>query len=194
MEDMGELELKSVIITGADGFVGSYTTEYFLSQGIEVLALGRKAAPVRLKHHDKMVYRQCDITDRSNIIKAAAGKKYDAFIHFAWDGAADKRKDYNVQMKNAIDTVECLKAAKEIGCDRFVGAGSIMEYEVEAAIHTDGTRPGMAYIYGIGKHTAHCLCKPVAAELGIDFIWPMITNAYGPGEFTDRFVNSTLKK
>lgn len=53
MEDMGELELKSVIITGADGFVGSYTTEYFLSQGIEVLALGRKAAPVRLKHHDK---------------------------------------------------------------------------------------------------------------------------------------------
>ncbi len=194
MEDMGELELKSVIITGADGFVGSYTTEYFLNQGIEVLALGRKATPVRLKHHDKMVYRQCDITDRSNIIKAAAGKKYDAFIHFAWDGAADKRKDYNVQMKNAIDTVECLKAAKETGCDRFVGAGSIMEYEVEAAIHTDGTRPGMAYIYGIGKHTAHCLCKPVAAELGIDFIWPMITNAYGPGEFTDRFVNSTLKK
>ena len=51
MEDMGELELKSVIITGADGFVGSYTTEYFLNQGIEVLALGRKAAPVRLKHH-----------------------------------------------------------------------------------------------------------------------------------------------
>ena len=99
---MGELELKSVIITGADGFVGSYTTEYFLSQGIEVLALGRKAAPVRLKHHDKMVYRQCDITDRSNIIKAAAGKKYDAFIHFAWDGAADKRKDYNVQMKNCL--------------------------------------------------------------------------------------------
>lgn len=194
MEDMGELELKSVIITGADGFVGSYTTEYFLDQGIEVLALGRKADPVRLKHHDKMVYRQCDITDRSNIIKAAAGKKYDAFIHFAWDGAADKRKDYNVQMKNAIDTVECLKAAKETGCDRFVGAGSIMEYEVEAAIHTDGTRPGMAYIYGIGKHTAHCLCKPVAAELGIDFVWPMITNAYGPGEFTDRFVNSTLKK
>lgn len=74
MEDMGELELKSVIITGADGFVGSYTTEYFLSQGIEVLALGRKAAPVRLKHHDKMVYRQCDITDKSNIIKATAGK------------------------------------------------------------------------------------------------------------------------
>ena len=38
MEDMGELELKSVIITGADGFVGSYTTEYFLSQGIEAVS------------------------------------------------------------------------------------------------------------------------------------------------------------
>ena len=35
-------------------------------------------------------------------IKEAAVKKFDDFINFAWYGAAYKRKDYNLQMKNAI--------------------------------------------------------------------------------------------
>jgi len=52
----------------------------------------------------------------------------------------------------------------------------------------------MGYIYGMGKHIAHCMCKSVAANIGIDLLWPMITNAYGVGEFSPRFVNTTLRK
>lgn len=121
--------------------------------------------------------------------------KYDTFIHFAWAGSAGPaRMDYNLQMQNALNTVECLKLAKELGCTRFVCAGSIMEYEVEAAIHAQGNRPGMGYIYGMGKHIAHCLCKSVAVDIGIELVWPMITNAYGVGELSPRFVNTTLRK
>ena len=69
-----------------------------------------------------------------------------------------------------------------------------MEYEVEAAIHAQGNRPGMAYIYGMGKHVAHCMCKSVAADLGVELVWPMITNAYGAGELSPRFVNTTIRK
>ena len=69
-----------------------------------------------------------------------------------------------------------------------------MEYEVEAAIHSQGSHPGMGYIYGMGKHIAHCMCKSVAANIGIDLLWPMITNAYGVGELSPRFVNTTLRK
>ena len=97
-------------------------------------------------------------------------------------------------MKNALTTVECVKAAKELGCTRFVCAGSIMEYEVEAAVHTQESRPGMGYIYGMGKHIAHCMSKAVAANIGIDLVWPMITNAYGAGELSPRFVNTTIRK
>lgn len=187
--------MENVIITGADGFVGSHTVEYFLNQGKKVLALDMGDAPHRLKPHPNLTYMQCDISDTNNLVNLISKDKYDTLVHFAWAGSAgEARIDYNLQMRNALNTVECIKAAKVLGCERFVCAGSIMEYEVEAAIHAQGSRPGMGYIYGMGKHIAHCMSKAVAANIGIDLLWPMITNAYGEGEFSPRFVNTTLRK
>ena len=187
--------MKNVIITGADGFVGSYTVKYFVDNGCSVLALDLGESPRRLTVGDNLEYIQCDISNTSLMLEKIQSDKYDTFIHFAWAGSAgEARIDYNLQMQNALTTVECMKVAKQLGCSRFVCAGSIMEYEVEAAIHSQGSRPGMGYIYGMGKHIAHCLCKSVAANIGIDLLWPMITNAYGVGEFSPRFINTTLRK
>lgn len=187
--------MNKVVITGADGFVGSNTVQCFLDHGIEVLALDIVDKPRRLTPQTGLSYKCVDITDKEQLLKAISIGEYDTFVHFAWAGSAGPlRTDYNLQMQNALNTVECLKTARELGCSRFVCAGSIMEREVEAAVHTQGSRPGMGYIYGMGKHIAHCLCKSVAANIGIDLLWPMITNAYGVGELSPRFVNTTLRK
>lgn len=187
--------MRKIIITGADGFVGSNTVAYFLSQGMEILAIDIGTAPKRLKKHPLLRYMQCNISDAQEMKKRIDKDYYDTFIHFAWAGSAGpERVNYNLQMQNALDTIECMKVAKELGCNRFLGIGSIMEYEIVAAVHSQENKPGMGYIYGMGKHIAHCMCKSVAAEIGIDFVWPMITNAYGIGEFSPRFVNTTLRK
>lgn len=187
--------MENVIITGADGFVGSYTVNYFLKEGKKVLAIDMGAEPRRLQKHPNLSYLQCDIADHDRMTEIIPHGIYDTFIHFAWAGSAgEARIDYNLQMQNALNTVECVKVAQILGCARFVCAGSIMEYEVEAAIHSQGSHPGMGYIYGMGKHIAHCMCKSVAASIGIDLLWPMITNAYGVGELSPRFVNTTLRK
>lgn len=187
--------MKNVIITGADGFVGSYTVKCFIDNGCNVLALDMGETPRRISESENLEYMQCDITETSVMLEKIPYDKYDTFIHFAWAGSAgEARVDYNLQMQNALTTVECMKVAKKLGCSRFVCAGSIMEYEVEAAIHTQESRPGMGYIYGMGKHIAHCMCKSVAVNIGIDLLWPMITNAYGVGELSPRFVNTTLRK
>lgn len=187
--------MERVIITGADGFVGSYTVKYFLEQGKEVLALDISDKPNRLESHERLTYMKMDVTDLEKFKVSVKNGYYDTLVHFAWAGSAGpQRVDYNLQMKNAIDTVEIMKAAKEIGCQRFVCAGSIMEKEVSAAVEAQGSKPGMAYIYGMGKMIAHAMCKSVAADIGIDLLWPMITNAYGVGEFSPRFVNTTIRK
>lgn len=187
--------MNKVIITGADGFVGSHTTREFLENGCHVLAVSRSAELKNLKKHDHLTHIVCNVFDTKELLTKLPKGEYDAFIHFAWMGASgEERINYNLQMKNALGTVECMKIAKEIGCKRFLCAGTIMEYEIEAAIHTQGSHPGMGYIYGMGKHIAHCICKSVAASIGIDLLWPMITNAYGVGELSPRFINTTLRK
>lgn len=185
--------MKNVIITGGNGFVGSNTVNYFLKQGMRVLVVDR--AESSLVSDPNLDYIQCDVFDTEDLMRKLPKHKYDTFIHFAWAGSAGRERiNYNLQMQNALMTVECLKVAKEIGCSRFVCAGSIMEYEVETVIHSQGSHPGMAYIYGMGKHIAHCMCKSIAADIGIELVWPMITNAYGAGELSPRFVNTTLRK
>ena len=187
--------MRKVVITGADGFVGSHTVQHFLNEGVTVLALDINENPKALQSHANMTYEQCDVFNIESLASKIKCNEYDTFIHFAWIGSAGSaRFDYNLQMKNAINTVECMKVAQKLGVKRFVCAGSIMEYEVEAAIHSQGSKPTMGYIYGMGKHIAHCMCKAVAAEIGIDIIWPMITNAYGVGELSPRFINTTLRK
>ncbi len=185
--------MRNVIITGGNGFVGSNTVKYFLSQGCRVLSIDR--SNIGMLEAEGLTNLQCDVFDSEELKRKLPTGVYDTFIHFAWIGSAGPaRVDYNLQMKNALMTVECLKIAKEIGCKRFLCAGSIMEYEVEAAVHTQENHPGMGYIYGMGKHIAHCMCKSVAADIGIELIWPMITNAYGAGERSPRFINTTLRK
>lgn len=188
--------MNKVLITGADGFVGSYTVNEFLANGVEVCAVDLAQSPRRLKKQPGLEYFQCDISKGlETLMHKYKNQGIDTFIHFAWAGSAGpQRTDYRLQLDNAACAVECLKVAKDIGCSRFLCAGSIMEYEVEAVVHAQGQKPGMGYIYGMGKHTAHSLCKAVAANLGIDLLWPMITNAYGVGELSPRFINTTLRK
>lgn len=187
--------MKKIIITGADGFVGSNTVNFFLKNNMEVLAIDMVSTPKRLNKDKNLSYLNYDLSNLAGLSKIIKHNYYDTFIHFAWAGSAGvAREDYHLQMQNAINTVECLKIASQIGCNRFVCAGSIMEYEVEYAVHTQGSKPAMGYIYGMGKHVAHCMCKSMASKLGIDLIWPMITNAYGIGEMSPRFLNTTLRK
>ena len=69
-----------------------------------------------------------------------------------------------------------------------------MEYEIINTVYSQGTKPGINNIYSAGKVLAHQLAKPIANQIGIDLVWAYITNAYGVGELSPRFINTTLRK
>ena len=184
--------MKCAAITGANGFVGRAVTRSLLDRGVFVYAIDLQQEAAN--PHENLAYICCDV---ANIGTAAESiqKAPDVFFAFAWAGSAGPyRADYALQLNNAKYNSDCIVFAKNIGCSRFVGAGSITETETFEAVRAQGNKPALPYIYGAGKAVAHEIGKCVAAGLGIDFLWAYITNAYGPGESSPRLLNTTIRK
>lgn len=187
--------MRTAIVTGANGFVGGAVTRELLSNGYKVYAIDRETCTNNIPSEDNCLYIPCELSDMKSLKDRIALNEAEIMYHFAWVGSAGPmRADTKMQLKNAQWTVESMRVAHSLGCKRFVCAGSIMEHETIAAAYTQGNKPGLGYIYGSGKLVAHTMCMSVAADIGIDLIWPEITNAYGVGEKSPRMVNTTIQK
>lgn len=187
--------MESAIVTGANGFVGSALVRELLDNGMEVYAAVHGGNRSNLPDAKGLHVVDFNLSDAAGLTGKIPFGACDTFYDFAWDGSAgSKRADVGLQLDNVRWTVDALRVSKELGCDRFLHAGSIMEHETMAAGYRDGNRPGQGYIYGCGKVAAHIMCMAVAAEMGVDLVWPEITNAYGPGERSPRLVNTTIRK
>lgn len=184
-------------MTGANGFIGKALVKELASRNIKVYAVVRQGRTHsdELQNIPGVILTYCSMDAYGQLAEEIQESDLDAFYHLAWAGSAGAaRTDIRRQLQNVQWSIDALQAAGKLGCKRFIGAGSIMEHEAIAAALTQGNRPGMGYIYGASKLVAHMMCMSVAADIGIDLIWPEITNAYGAGERSPRMINTTIQK
>ena len=186
--------MKKVIVTGANGFVGSAVIRELIKNDVEVLALCHKI-PENKIISELITYKEFELSKIEELKNIVTNNYYDTFYHFAWAGVSvSQRTNVKIQLQNTQWTIDALNFAKSIGCKRFIGVGSIMEHETIRACYTDGNKPGLGYIYGSAKMAAHTMAMSIASNIGIDLIWAEITNAYGAGEISSRLINTTIRK
>lgn len=160
---------NSVIIRGCRGFIGSSFYKIASQLGYKVLDYEKDVIP-------------SDLSDS-------------CVINFAWHGTSGPlRGDYNAQINNIRDSLDFMKLVAELNCKQFINAGSIMEYEVSLLMNIDGFSPSINTIYSTAKLATDYMLRAYAAENNIDYINCVISNIYGPGEKSPRFLNTTLRK
>lgn len=185
--------MKKVIVTGANGFVGSAVIRELIKNDVEVLALCHKI-PENKIISELITYQEFELSKIEELKDIVTNDYYDTFYHFAWAGSAgSERGNVKLQLQNVEWTIDSLNFAKNIGCKRFVGVGSIAEYESMANVYLDGHKPGLLYHYGSAKMAVHAMAMILAANIGIDLIWTFITNGYGVGDYTNRMINNTIR-
>lgn len=189
--------MKKAIITGATGFVGSWLVKELTSNGIEVIAVVRsnKSNIEDLQKCKNVKVIICPLDTINKLNEMVEEYDIDVFYHFAWEGTSGMdRANIKLQLKNIQYTCDAVKVASKIGCKKFVNAGSIMEYEAMQYVPSDFNQPGLGYIYSTAKQTADFMAKTFAASLKLPYINAIISNIYGEGEKSARFINTTIRK
>lgn len=191
----GELGMRTAVVTGANGFIGAAVVKELTHHGYDVFAIGHQGHFTRVHDIEHVRCISCDLDHINSLSDLLPIQHYDLFFHFAWEGVSGSvQQDSQVQLNNIRGTLGALTAAKALGCGRFVGAGSIMEWEsMEAVRFTPDLLRG-SNIYGGSKLAAHIIGASAAKKMGMDFLWPVITNVYGPGEISERLINTTIQK
>jgi nucleoside-diphosphate-sugar epimerase len=115
-----------VAITGASGFVGSYTVAALHRAGHEVRALARPTS--RRDHIEAFVsqWTEGDIADPQSAAALVAG--VDAVIHDAADWDALRRSPQINFERNVLASLRLLESARQAGAGQFLFVSSVAVY------------------------------------------------------------------
>lgn len=115
-----------VALTGASGFIGSYTAKALRAAGHDVRALVRRTS--RRDHIAPFVadWREGDAADPQAVAGLVAG--VDAVIHNAADWDALHRSPGTNFENNVLGSLRLLEAARQAGVGQFLFVSSVAVY------------------------------------------------------------------
>lgn len=181
------------VVSGATGFVGKWLVKELLDQNNEVIVIVKNDHNIPRSWLGKVKIYVCDLQDYSCL--DVHENNADCFFHLAWAGTSGKeRADVRLQLSNVQATCDAIQLASKLGCTRFIFAGSIMEYEAVSCVGDTASYPGMGYIYSTAKLTADFIAKIICSNSHMEYLNVIISNIFGIGEYSPRFLNSTIKK
>ncbi len=187
--------IRSAIIAGPTGAVGTALCRLLTTKGIKVYAVVRPDSKriEHLKEINEVEIIPCDASELSTL-PSLLPEEADAFFHLAWAKTVGAgRNDMTAQVKNIQYTLDACRAAKALGCSVFVGAGSQAEYgRVDDAL-TPETPCFPENGYGMAKLCAGQMSRTECGALGIDHVWPRLLSVYGPHDGAGSMVSSVTR-
>ena len=187
--------MKKAIVTGANGFVGYWLIRELSKHDVKVTAIIKDEEEniSMLSEFDNVDVVYCDLSQLLSLPEIISCHDYDTFYHLAWIAAGGSgRADYAIQLQNVKFACDAVKVAKQLGCKKILFAGTVTEKIAENILNLSGK--AINNIYGICKHTTHCLVDVESQKQGIDYVWMQFSNLYGPYSINGNIVGYTIKE
>lgn len=189
--------MKNVVVTGATSFIGVHIIKEYLAKNCEVIAVVRPNSSnlKRLPKSNLLTIVEISNGKIKNNIEIMQSKKIDIFYHLAWEGSrVPYRDDAVLQNENYMSAIDAMEAAKLLGCDIFIGAGSQAEYGNCTGKIDENHETSPTTEYGKAKLKTYKTLKAMAKENNIKFIWTRIFSVYGSYDYQGTLVMSSLDK
>ena len=194
-----------ILVTGGEGFIGSWIVEKLCEQNHEVYTLDNHDTYGLLSENDlqklykwrkrnwadKVKIYRGSVTDRDKLLKVFQNRP-DVIIHLAsYPRAKIVHQNPQLGVDNIIGgTINMLEHCKKFNTKRFVFVSSSMIYGnfKDGVKESAKTKP--INIYGEAKLAAERFCKHYQTFSGIEYTIARPSGVYGPGDIPDRVVTT----
>ncbi|WP_027992007.1 NAD-dependent epimerase/dehydratase family protein [Sinorhizobium meliloti] len=183
--------MRTVLLTGASGFLGRYLPPYLVDSGIAVHTIGRTPWPGRsnaVSFH-KMDLLAPDVGTFARVSAIGA----DTLIHTAW---CTEPGTYWTSMDNLrwiAASLHLVDAFLRGGGKRVVIVGTCAEYDWRYHTLVERETPLLpSTIYGQAKASLHSTLAAYSEKHGISFAWAHIFFPYGPHEKRRRLLSDLI--
>lgn len=181
--------MKTVFITGLNGFLGAHCARFLSEQGFEVTGIGRQEACAL----DGVRYTQCDVRNEECVSRVSEG--VDVFLHLAGittheEIVGDPFSSLDVAVGG---TMALLRVFKKSGADKFLFASTGKVYGKSATPpYREEIQPNPTNILGKLKYACERVIECAAdAEPAKSFSVFRIFNVYGQGQ-REQFLIPTI--
>ncbi len=193
---MKERKISKAVVTGPTGAIGTALCSELANNGIQVYAICRpNSNRTSSIPENKLIHKVfCDLSSLDKLSELIPNGA-DAFYHFGWAHTiGDGRNDMYAQIENIRYTIDAVKAAADLGCRVFVGAGSQAEYGRVDGMLKPETPCKAENGYGMAKLCAGNMSRIESEKYGLEHIWVRILSVYGPNDSYSTMISSVIRQ
>lgn len=185
--------MKTILVTGASGFIGQYVVGHLLEKGHRVIASARDAEKAaQAAWFPRVTFRPYDLHRPQTGNLWEYFERPDCLIHLAWGGLPNYKDLFHFETELPAQYA-FLKSMIESGLPDLTVAGTCFEYGFQSGPLSETLLPQPANPYGMAKDTLRKFLEFLQVKQSFTLKWMRLFYLYGEGQ-NEKSLFSQLEK